>query len=142
MSDTTQVLVELERVKGTIGEVVVRQQTHEKSDDERYNQIRDNGSLTLKIMTDLSDKLQKGFERVHERVDDEASKARHNLNNVDAMIQTRINMMEKDISSSIANQEKNVSTIQITGLVFLVVTLLSIVAFFMTGGTITTGATQ
>lgn len=44
---------------------------HEKSDDERYSRIEANSTQTLNLITELGRKLDGGFTRAHERIDNE-----------------------------------------------------------------------
>lgn len=46
---------------------------HEKSDDERYSRIEANSAQTLSLITELGRKLDGGFTRAHERIDNESA---------------------------------------------------------------------
>lgn len=55
--------------------------SHVKSDDERYNRIDTHMANIARDVALFGDRLEKGFTRVHERIDEEAGKGRHNLAN-------------------------------------------------------------
>ena len=54
---------------------------HVKSDDERYGRIDANMERIATAVASFGDRLEKGFTRVHERIDEEAGKVRNNINN-------------------------------------------------------------
>lgn len=68
-----------------LGERVVALETemrgHARSDDERYGRIENTTNQILTRIGEIGLKLDAGLTRVHDRVDEEAGKARHNLNN-------------------------------------------------------------
>lgn len=92
---------------------------HMKSDDERYNRI---DTSLVQIVTQISDigrKLDASISRAHDRIEEEAGKARHNLNNALQEVQIdgrSVNEEIKRIDDKVNDQKVWILTTAISAL--------------------------
>lgn len=106
-------------------------------DETRFNTvIRDVGDIKTMIRG-LSDDLTKGFSRVHQRIDDEASKSRHLVGNEISKMAGTISYTRKEVDDEIDAVSGRVSQLEtkasgkiIGALVGIILILLGIVGFF------------
>lgn len=121
--------------------VETKQEAHEKSDDERYGRIDANLEKIALSVQSFGDRLDKGFTRVHERVDEEASKARHSLANEIGKVNGAITQAKQEAAAATAELEGDVRELERKGgsyvqqaLIFALGIALSSIAYLIVYG--------
>lgn len=101
---------------GTVEERVARmeakQDAHEDRDDDRFDRFVNDVADIKAMVRESNDFLQKGFERVHGRIDDEASKARHSLGNEIGKVQGLVTQVKLEAAAANAVVAKSVQDLE------------------------------
>jgi hypothetical protein len=99
----------------------MRQQAHEEMDEERFDTVCKDVSDIKSMIRESNEFLQKGFERVHGRIDDEASKARHNLGNEIGKVQGLVSQARQESADAVSKLEKWIYSTALGGVVAMLI---------------------